>query len=87
VTLFDITSAYELTGKQRIEQAANICSDFVFDELRIKLRVVSDLDWPRCFEKSSERVEIRVVSKIFVAGCAERVKVDNGNTFRRGELN
>jgi len=44
VTLFDVAGADELTRKQRVEQSAEIDAEVVFDELRVELRVVCDLD-------------------------------------------
>src|SRR6185503_12271178 len=44
VTFFDIASAGELAGKQRVEQSTEIDAEIVLDELRVKLCVVRDLD-------------------------------------------
>ena len=55
VAFFDVAGADELAGQQRVEQSAEVDAEIVLDKLRVKLRVVSDLDWPWGFEQATQR--------------------------------
>src|SRR5688572_18207097 len=83
VTFFDIASADDLTREQRVEQSAKIHAEIVLDELRIKLRVVRDLDRTRRGEQTTQRrkrVALRGVAR------GEGVEVENKDAIGRGEL-
>ena len=41
---FNVAGADELAREQRVEQSAELDTEIVLDELRVKLRVVRDLD-------------------------------------------
>jgi hypothetical protein len=52
MTLFNIARAYQLTGQQTIKHAAQIRAQIMLDKLRVKFRVVGNLDWPRRLKQS-----------------------------------
>ena len=49
--LFNVSGAEQLTGKQRIEDSAEVCSQGVLDEFRVKLGVVQNFDRTRSREQ------------------------------------
>src|SRR5438128_12353339 len=81
---FNIAGADQLTGEQGVEQAAKVGAEIVFDELRIELGVMSNLDRTRCFQQSSERSECFILSKIPICKC---IQVDDVDTLRSRKLN
>jgi len=79
VSFFDIAGADELTGEQCVEQSAEIDAEVVLDELRVELRVMRNLDRPRCFEQMAQwrkRIGVAVaevieVNDVNAVGCRE----------------
>ncbi len=87
MTLFNIARAYQLTGQQAIKDAAQVRAQVVLEKLRVKFRVVGNLDWPRCLEQSLQRLQRLVIRKSSVAAIGEGVEVDDADTVGSCELN
>ena len=67
MALFNIPSAKQLTCKQRVENSAEVRSQRVLDELRVKLGVVKDLDWTRSGQQRAQRRQRFRLLRITVA--------------------
>ncbi len=76
MAFLDISCAHKLTRQQRIEQPAEIDAEIVLDELRVKLRVVRDLDRTRRRKQTAQRRERVAAACVAVAESVEVYEVN-----------
>jgi hypothetical protein len=81
VTFLDIARAHELAREQRIEQSTEIHAEVVFDELRVELGVVRDLDRARRCQEPTQWLKRFALSRISIA---ETIEINYINAIGRG---